>query len=109
MLQHEHIDWAEAEHHGWMAIEPITQPSPPGQREIFAHRQRIDVAHAAAGEISRRRVMHRMRVAPEIVWRERQHPDNASDPVIEPAAAEERAMAAVMLDHEQADEETGRR
>src|SRR5436305_14967238 len=54
-------------------------------------------------------MMHRVGVAPEVVRRECQHAEHAPDPVVEPAAAEKRAMAAVMLDHEQAHQETGRR
>src|SRR3954451_22751648 len=92
-----------------MAIKPIAQPSAPRQRKIFLHRESIDVAHAAPRQIAGRRMMHRMGMAPEIVRREGQDADDPPDPVIERAAAEERAVPAIMLDHEQADQERGGR
>jgi hypothetical protein len=54
-------------------------------------------------------MMHRVGVAPEIIGREGQHAEHAADPVVQPLAAEERAVATVVLDHEQADEKTGGR
>ena len=42
--------------------------------------------------------------SPEIVRRQRQHPDHATDPVVGAAAMEEGAVAAIVLDHEQAHE-----
>ena len=38
-----------------------------------------------------------------------QHADGAAEPVVGPAAAEERAVPAIVLDHEQAHEEPCRR
>ena len=53
--------------------------------------------------------MHGMGAAPEIVRRQRQHADDAADPVVAPFAPEEGAVAAVVLDHEQPHQEAGRR
>src|SRR6266487_6630968 len=39
--------------------------------------------------------------SPKIVWRERQHPNPASDPVVGETAMEEGTMTAIVLDHEQ--------
>ena len=46
-------------------------------------------------------MMDRMRAAPDVVRRQRQHADNAPDPVVRRALAEEGAMPAIVLDHEQ--------
>ena len=46
----------------------------------------------------------RVRAPPEIVRRQRQHADHAADPVVHQPMAEERAVAAIVLDHEQADQ-----
>ena len=109
VLHEEQIGRADAEHHRRMAIEPVAQPAPARQRQIFAHRQRVDVAHAAALEIAGGGVMHGMRAPPEIVGRQREHAERAADPVIGEAMAEERAVPAIVLDHEQAHQEAGGR
>jgi len=49
--------------------------------------------------------MHGMAAAPMIVGCEGQHADRAPGPVVRPSPAEERAVAAVVLDHEEPDEE----
>ena len=48
-------------------------------------------------------------VSPEIVGRQGQYADDASDPVIRATSAEECAVAAIVLDHEEAHEEAGGR
>ena len=40
---------------------------------------------------------------PEIVRRQGENADHAADPVVDRPMAKERAMAAIVLDHEQAD------
>ncbi len=50
-----------------------------------------------------------MAAPPRIVGRKGQHPQHATDPVIRQSVAKERTMAAVMLNHEQSDEQTGGR
>ena len=47
--------------------------------------------------------MHGVGPPPEIVGRQRQDADRAADPIVGEAMPEERAMAAIVLDHEQAD------
>ena len=106
MAQDEQVDRADAEHHQRMAVEAIGDPAPARQCQIFAHGQRVDVADAAAIEIARRGVVDAVRVPPEIIRRQRQHADHASDPIVRQAMTKERAMAAIVLDHEQADEKT---
>ena len=106
--QHEQIGRTDPEHHDRMPVQPIGQPAPDRQRPIFAHRQRIDVAHAAAIEIARGRVMNGMGLPPEIVRRQRQHAEHPADPVVGEPLAEEGAMPAIMLDHEQPQQEARR-
>ena len=48
--------------------------------------------------------MDAVRAPPEIVGRQRQHADHAADPVVRQAMAKERAVTAIVLDHEQADQ-----
>ena len=53
--------------------------------------------------------MDGVRAPPEIVGRQRQHADHAPDPVVGETMAEECAMTAIVLDHEQAHEKAGGR
>jgi hypothetical protein len=45
-----------------------------------------------------------MRAPPKVVRRQREHADHATHPIVDSALAEERAVAAIVLDHEEADE-----
>ena len=47
--------------------------------------------------------------APDIIGRQSEHPDRPADPVAHLALAEEGAVTAVVLDHEQPDEKPGGR
>ena len=107
--QDEKIGRPDTEHHRRMAIQPIAQPAPARQRQIFAHRQGIDVADAAALQIARGRMMNGVRSPPEIIGRQGEHAERAAGPVIGEAMAEECAVAAVVLDHEQPHQEAGGR
>jgi len=51
--------------------------------------------------------MHRMGAPPEIVRRQCQYADATTNPVVSTAVPKKRTMAAIMLDHEQANEKTG--
>ena len=106
-LDQEQEGRAEPEHHQGMAIEPIAEAAAPIAGEIFAHRQRLDVADAAPVEIARCRVMDRMAAPPVIVGRHCQDADRAADPVVGDLAGKERAVPAIVLDHEQANEQPG--
>ena len=53
--------------------------------------------------------MGRVRALPVIVRGEREDAQGASDPVIDHAGAKEGAVTAIMLDHEEPDQEPGRR
>src|SRR3954451_11672449 len=46
---------------------------------------------------------------PVAVWRQCHHAEGTADPIVRKAAAEERAVSAIVLDHEEADQQTRRR
>ena len=54
-------------------------------------------------------MMERMGAPPIIIRGEREDADRAANPVIGASTAEQRSMAAIMLDHEETHEESGRR
>ena len=92
-----------------MAVDPVDEPPQRRARAIFADGQGGDVAGAAPREIARGGVMHRMVMAPEGIGGERQHADDAAQHVVRPARLEIGAVAAIMLDDEEAHQEGGGR
>lgn len=108
-MQHDKLDRrADDEQHQRVAVEPVAQAAEQRQRAVFRDGQRIDVAHAAAFEIAAGGVVRGVALAPEAERREREHAGDAADPLVRQLAAEERAVAAIVLDHEQPHQE-GRR
>src|SRR5438552_7279680 len=91
-----------------MPVQTIKDPTPSRPREKLTDGQRIDVAVAPVIEISRTRVMECVGSPPEIVRSERQDADGSADPIACKAAVKERPVTAVVLDHEEADEEACR-
>ena len=77
------------------------------QRKILPHRLRLDVADAAPVEISGRCMVDRVAAPPEVVGRQGQDADRPTDPVVGGLARQERSVPAIVLDHEQADEQPG--
>ena len=51
-------------------------------------------------------MMNGVSVAPAVVGREREHPERAADPVVCRTVTEERAVTAIVLDHEQPDQKS---
>lgn len=90
-----------------MPVEPVTKPAPTRQRVVFGDCQGFDVANAAFVQVSGRGVVFRMRPAPIVVGRQRQDADRASNPVVDAATGEKRTVAAIMLNHEQPEQEGG--
>ena len=90
-----------------MAIEPVLQAAPARARIIFTHRERIDVTNPATIEIAGGGVMDGVRAAPEIIGRHSKDADDAADPIVCPFVRKERAMAAIVLNHEQSHQEAG--
>jgi hypothetical protein len=64
----------------------------------------VDVAHPAAIQIAGRRVVCGVGASPKVVWCERQHPDHASDPVVDGTTMKKGPMTTIVLDHEEADQ-----
>ena len=58
-------------------------------------------------EVARARVMDRVRVSPGRVRRQREHAEQPADPIVGGALAEEGAVAAIVLDHEEPHEKSG--
>ena len=73
------------------------------------HGQRVDITSSTTIEVAGSRVVNRMSASPEVVGRERQHADQATDPVVGKAMTEEGAMTAIVLDHKQPHKKAGRR
>ena len=109
MLQQEEVGWPEAEHHERVAVEAVSYSAPAWQPQVLAHGQGRDVAHAAPVQVGRCGMMNGVGASPVVVGGQRQHPDHPPDPVVRAAPAEERAVTTVVLDHEYADKEAGRR
>ncbi len=88
-----------------VAIEAVAELLPARQSAVFGDGQRGDVTDAAFFEVAGGRMMFGMRTAPIVVGREGQDTEQAAGPVINRAAGEEGAVAAVMLDDEEAQQE----
>ena len=92
-----------------VAGQAVERPPPRRQPPVLAHGQRADVAHPAPVEVAGGGVVDGVGAPPVAVGREGHDPDRPAEPVVGAAPAEERAVPAVVLDHEQADEEARRR
>src|SRR6516162_5452831 len=104
VLQQKQIGWSDPEHDERMAVKSVFQTAPPRTSLVFAHCQGIDIADTAPVEVTGAGVMDRMRAAPPVVRRQREHANDAADPVVRQTVGEEGAMAAVVLNHEEAQE-----
>jgi hypothetical protein len=104
VLQEEQIGWSDPEHDQWVAVKTIFQTAPPRTSLVFADCQGIDIADTAPVEVAGGGMMDRMRAAPPVVRRQREYAKDAADPVVRQTVGEKGAMAAVVLDHEQAQE-----
>ena len=109
VLEHEQVERRHAEHDDRVALQAVESAAPRRQALVLAHGQGVDVAGAAPAEMAGGGVVHGMGAPPVAVGRERQHAQHPAEPVVGAPPAEERAVAAVVLDHEQAHEEARRR
>jgi hypothetical protein len=107
LLDEKKVGRPQPEHHQRVAVEAIGKAPPSGRREILADRERGNVADAAAVEVARAGVMHGMAAPPMIVGCQRQHADDAAGPVVGLPLAEECAVPAIVLDHEEPHQEAG--
>src|SRR2546430_294294 len=109
VLQEKQVGRSNTEHDQRVAVKTVFQTTPPRKGPVFAHCQRIDITDTTAVEVAAGGMVNCMRPAPTVVGREREHANDAADPVVRQAACEKRAVAAVVLDHEKAYEKAGGR
>ena len=102
VLQEEQVERYNAKQEKRIADQAVHGPAGPVLLPVFPDRQGGQVAGAALVEIAGGGMMHRMVLAPDIIGRQRQDTQQPADPVAQPAVLEERAVAAIVLDHEQA-------
>jgi hypothetical protein len=107
VLEDEKVRRADPEHDKRVPVQAIPRPPPPRARAIFGHRERIDIADTAAVKISRTCVVQGVRAPPEPIGREGQNTADAADPIVCQSMTKERAVAAIVLDHEQPHQKSG--
>ena len=94
-VPHEEVqDRADAKQHDGVTVHAVLEPSPARQREVFVHRQGVDVAEAAVLEVAGGGVVQRVGLLPVVIRRERQHAEHRADDVGGARRAEERAVPA---------------
>lgn len=108
VVQHEQIKRPHAQQDQRVARQAVGLPAPPRELAVLAHGQRIDVADAPAAQVAGGGVVDGMRVPPVPVRGQGQDADDPAGPVVRLPAAEEGAVTAIVLDHEQAHEEACR-
>ena len=109
VFQDENKRGPEPEQHGRVPVDAIQKLPPRGQAPVFLDRQRGDVPRAAPVQVARTRMMAVMQAAPIRIRSPAEHPDDAAHPIVPLAAAEEGTVAAVVLDHEEANKKNARR
>jgi hypothetical protein len=109
VLEHEQIEGPDAQHDDRVARQAIESATPCRPALVLAHGEGVHVARAAPAEMAGGGVVHGVGAPPVAVGREGQHPEHAAEPVVGDPPAEKRAVAAVVLNHEQAHEEARRR
>src|SRR6476646_1480267 len=82
VLQEKQIGWSQHEHDQRVAVKSVFQTAPPRTGLVFAHCQGIDIADTAPVEVAVGGMMDRMRAAPPVVRRKREHANDAADPVV---------------------------
>ncbi|CAK7255767.1 protein of unknown function [Shinella sp. WSC3-e] len=107
LLEEKEPRGTDAEHDDRMPVKAVAEPPSTRQRSIFCDSERGDITDTPFVEIAGRGMMFSMGPAPVVVGCQCQHTDRPSRPIIQAAPAEEGAMAAVMLQHEQAQKEPG--
>src|SRR4029453_16674938 len=97
VLQHEHIDRTQAEHHQRVTVEPVGGPHQPGAGPVLLDREGVDRAQGAAVEIAGGGVVNGVGAAPVVVGRGGEHADDASGPGVGGGRTEEGGVSAVVL------------
>ena len=90
----------DREQDDWAAHDAIADLLVPRRSEVLLHGHRVHVADAAPIEVTGRRMVDGMAVLPLLVWRQYQHADYQSQPVVGFYVFEERTVTAVMENDE---------
>jgi len=109
LQQKEDVERAEHEKNDWVAIEPIEKPAPRALGAIFLDGERRQRTEPAPVEVAGGRMMDGVRSSPAVVRRHCDRADESSNPVVGRRTLEKRAVAAIVLDHEEPHNETRRR
>jgi hypothetical protein len=107
VLKEKAVEGHDTEQEQRMTDKPIEATSDAALRAILGDRHGRQVADPAPVEVARGRVVDRVGFAPHVIGCECDHPDPAPEPVAQAPAAEERSVAAIVLDHEKTHEEGG--
>ena len=99
---HQRVDRADPEHHQRVAKQPVAEPAAPALGPVLVDGQGRDVADPAPVEVARRAVMDGVVVAPVRERLPDQQGAEAPEPAIGALGGEERAVAAVVKDDEDA-------
>ena len=91
-----------------IAVESVNKPSPDWRREIFVGRHRPNIADAAAVEVAGRSMMAVMRQPPVFKRRESQYAGDIPENRIGPMRREKRAMATIVEQDEDTNQQTAR-
>src|SRR5262245_42354269 len=82
IAKHEQVHRTEPEHYQWMAVQAVSQTSPPIEIQEFLDGKSGDVADAASIEIARACMMMGVRLAPMVIGRESENGQTTAQPVI---------------------------
>ena len=88
-----------------MSVEPVLQPAQGRQGVEFIYGVGVDIAHATPREVAGAAVVGIMGPAPDVIGRQGQDTDHTADPIADMAVGKERAVAAIVLDREEAQQE----
>ncbi len=91
-----------------MSEQAVADAPQERQLLILLHGEGADIADAPPIQVAGCGVVHGVAQAPVVVGREREDAEHPPDPVVHRLLAEEGAVSAVVLDHEEPHQEGGR-
>ena len=99
----------DQEHDRGVTIEAIQDPLRLRAAQVLLDGERVDVAQAPEVEVAGGGVMDRVGLPPVVVGHQGEDAEHGADDVVELLGPEEGAVAAVVLEHEEADHHEGGR
>lgn len=105
VLQDEQVARAKAEEHQGVPVGSVQEAAEGRAGAVFADREGGDVADAAMVEVAGMAVVDGVGAPPDRVGCQREDAKRPANPVGQGAIGEERSVAAIVLDAEQAEEE----